>query len=180
MNLSITPSAVAVDTAANLLEFLELARDPAKLKAVISQIKSAQDAAKAEVDKVQSIRDDAAKMSADAEKMAAKATNAAADAAAQAQRAAAAIAEADAAREAMRDERNKFDNWMAGEREALAALRARADSDADANKRVAADLSKQLNALAAKEKSVEEAKAAADAARAEYEQKLASLKAMVS
>lgn len=179
MNINITPSAVAVDTAANLLTFIELARDPSKLKAVLDQIKEAQDAAAADVAKAQAIQAEAAEIAAAADKKAAQADSDLTAAQAESQRAAAALAEADAVRASIKTERNEFDGWMAQQREALAADRAKVASDADANKRTAADMFKLSQEIEAREAAAKAAQAAAEALREEYEQKMADLKAMV-
>jgi len=179
MNINITPSAVAVDTAANLLAFLELAKDPSKLKAVVDQIKEAQVAASAEVEKAVAIKAEADKVAEEAEKKAAQASNDLMSARSESARAASAVAEADAVRASAREDRNKFDDWMAVQREALAGDQAKVASDAASLKSRADELSRQAADLVAREQSIADAMAAAEGLRAEYEQKMADLKAMV-
>ena len=180
MNINITPSAVAVDTAANLLTFIELARDPSKLKAVIDQIKDAQDAAAAEVAaaaeakaEMQDAVEEMAQSKAQIEKDAAAVASANADIARR-------IEEANAIAESAKAERVKFDNWMAAEREALANAKASVEAAADQVARRAAALSKAESEIADRFAAADAAMAAANAKGEEFEAKLAGLKAMVS
>ena len=179
MNINITPSAVAVDTAANLLAFLEMAKDPGKLKAVLDQIKAAQNAAAAEADAVREAKESAAKTMAAAQAAAAQASQDLSRAREEAAKAAQAAADADNVREAARAERQRFDDWMAQQREALAADAARVAADADQNKRNSADVDARAEAARSAFESAERAQHAAEALRAEYERKLAALKSIV-
>lgn len=179
MNINITPSAVAVDTAANLLAFLELAKDPGKLKSVIDQIKGAQTAAADEVAAAAEAKAKAAAAAADLDKKqasidqeSAKLKSANADIARK-------IDEANAISESAKAERVKFDAWMAAEREALTNDKSSVASAADQNGKRADALAREEASLAKRVEQVDAALAAAEAKRAEYEAKLAGLKAMV-
>jgi len=179
MNIHITPSAVSVDTAANLLTFIELARDPSKLKAVVEQIKTAQEAASKEIEKAKIAQDAADKILAEAEKKEEKASQQLSAARTEAGKAAAAVAEAEAVRGQIAAERNKFDAWMATEREALANAKAVVNAAAEQNNKrdeafasAEADLAKRVAQAVATQ-------AAAEALQAEYKQKLSALKSVV-
>lgn len=179
MNINITPSAVAVDTAANLLAFLEMAREPDKLKAVLDQIKSAQTAAAAEAASAQELKADALKTS---KAVQAQADQAAQDAAAAREataRASQAMAEAQSMSDHMRQERQAFDGWMAAEREKLAADRAKVASDAAANAAYAHNLKEMLGSAEAKMAEAAAEMQAAEALREEYKQKISALKSMI-
>lgn len=178
--ISTNPSVADIDATMNLLSVLELAKDAAALKKAVSQIKQAQDDAAAE------------RKAADAEIAKAKA-NAAEVSVQQGlieqekarmkeelARMFKTSEELESARVAMRDERNRFDSWMAQQREALAAAQAKVDSDAAANVRRAEDLKAIERAAAAREQAASDALRSADAKRTEYEQKMAALKQMVS
>lgn len=179
MNINITPSAVAVDTAANLLAFLEMAKDPSKLKAVLDQIKTAQDAAAAKVQSAREANESAAKTVAAAQAAAAKASQDLSLAREETAKAAQAAADADAVRASVKAERQKFDDWMAGQREALDAAKARVAADAAANSSFAQELDSRERALAEKDEACSRVTAAAEALRAEYERKIAALKSMI-
>lgn len=179
MNINITPSAVAVDTAANLLAFLEMAREPAKLNAVLSQIKAAQDAAAAEAASAQELKDDAVKTANAAQALADKAAQDAASARDATARAAQAMAEAQSMSDHMRQERQAFDGWMAAEREKLAADRAKVASEAAGNAAYAHDLKEMLSSAEAKMADADKAMKAAEALREEYQQKISTLKSMI-
>lgn len=179
MNINITPSAVAVDTAANLLAFLEMAKDPSKLKAVLDQIKSAQDAAAAEAQAARDAKADAEGTLAAAQAEAARATADLARARDETAKATQAAAEADSVRAAVKAERQKFDDWMADQREALDAAKARVASDAAVNSSFAQELDSRERALAEKDEACSRVTAAAEALRAEYERKIAALKSMI-
>lgn len=179
MNINITPSAVAVDTAANLLSFLEMAKDPSKLKAVLDQIKGAQDAAAAEAQAARDAKADAEKTLAAAQDAAAKASQDLARAREEAARAAQAAADADSVRASVKAERQKFDDWMAGQREGLSADAARVAAEADLNRRRADELAQRAAQVDAAAAAAERAQAAADELRAEYERKVAALKSIV-
>lgn len=179
MNINITPSAVAVDTAANLLAFLEMAKDPSKLKAVLAQIKAAQAAAAAEADSARAARDEAAQTAAAAQDAAAKAAQDLSRAREEAAKAAQSTADADVVRAAVKSERQKFDDWMAQQREALSADSARVAADADLTQRRAAELDARALEVAEAASEAQRAQAAADALRADYERKVAALKSIV-
>jgi predicted nucleic acid-binding Zn-ribbon protein len=176
---TINPSVAEIDATINFLSILELAKDASKLKEALSTIKAEKDAAAAERKAAQLAKEDVAAGQAALEDMQAQLER---DRAKLKQDQAASFKtseELDAASVAMREERDRFDRWMAGEREALANLRARVDSDAAANKRRAEDLMALEAKAAVRERDADAAIAAADAKRAEYEAKIASLKAMV-
>ena len=179
MNINITPSAVAVDTAANLLAFLELAQEPAKLKKVIGQIKSAQDAAAAEAAGAAELKADALKTAKSAQALADQAAQDTATAREAGARAAQAISEAQAVSDSIKMERQAFDGWMAGEREKLAADRAKTASDAAANAAYAHDLKEMLGSAQAKMDEAAAEMQAAEALRDEYKQKISALKSMI-
>lgn len=179
MNINITPSAVAVDTAANLLAFLEMAKDPSKLNAVLSQIKTAQDAAAAEAQAAMAAKAEAEAAAREAEAQKAKAAGELSALREETSRAATASAEALAMRDSIKEERNRFDNWMAAEREALDAAKARVVADAAANSSFAQELDSRERALAEKDEACSRVTAAAEALRAEYQQKIAALKSMI-
>ena len=179
MNINITPSAVAVDTAANLLAFLEMAKDPSKLKAVLDQIKSAQDAAAAEAAAAREAKAEADATNAVAQLAAADANAALAKAREESARAAQASADADAVRAAAKAEREKFDNWMAKEREALANDKAKVESVAAANVKRAGELDQREAQADSELASARNLQAAAEKLRVEYEQKIAALKSMI-
>lgn len=179
MNINITPSAVAVDTAANLLAFLEMAKDPSKLKAVLDQIKTAQDAAAAEAEAAKAAKKEALDIMREANEKSAAADRAAVTAREDSSRAAAASADAAAMRDSMKEERNKFDNWMAAEREKLAADQAKVKSDAAQNASMAEALAGAEKDAIEYRAEADRAMAAAEALRAEYEQKIAALKSMI-
>lgn len=179
MNINITPSAVAVDTAANLLAFLEMAQNPGKLKAVLDQIKSAQAAAAAEAASAQELKDDALKTSKAVQAQADQAAQDTATAREAGARAAQAISEAQAVSDSIKLERQAFDGWMAGEREKLAADRAKTASDAAANAAYAHDLKELLSSAEAKMAEAAAEMRAAEALREEYKQKISALKSMI-
>lgn len=179
MNINITPSAVAVDTAANLLAFLEMAKDPSKLKAVLDQIKTAQDAAAAEVKAAEAVKAEASAAARQAEAQKAKASSELAALREESAKAAAASADALAVRDAIKEERKRFDDWMAGQREALDAAKARVAADAAANSLFAQELDSRERALEERDEACSRVTAAAEALRAEYQQKIAALKSMI-
>jgi hypothetical protein len=179
MNINITPSAVAVDTAANLLAFLEMAKDPSKLKAVLDQIKSAQDAAAAEAKAAMDAKAALQALNAAAQDEASKAAAALARVREESAKVAKAAAEADAMRSDALADRNKFDVWMAGQREALAAAQAKVESDAAGNKRRGEELDRRESQADGEMAKARNFQAAAEALRAEYEQKLSALKSLV-
>lgn len=179
MNINITPSAVAVDTAANLLAFLEMAKDPSKLKAVLDQIKAAQDAAAAEAQAAQLVKVEAEDAAREAEAQKDQASRELSALREESARAASATADAMAMRDSMKEERNKFDTWMAQQREALDAAKARVAADAAANSSFAKELDSRESELAEKDEACSRLTAAAEALRNEYQQKIAALKSMI-
>lgn len=177
---AITPSVAEIDATINVLSILELAKDASKLKDALGTIKAEKDAAAAERKAAQLAKEDIAAAQAALEDQQVQIDR---DRAKLKQDQAASLKtseELEQASVAMREERNRFDRWMAEEREALANLRARVESDAVANKRRAEDLMALEAKAATRERDADAAIAAADAKRAEFEAKLANLKAMVS
>ena len=178
--MNTTPSVAEIDATMNLLSVLEMAKDATKLKSALQDIKAAQDAAMAE------------RKAADAAIATAKAQEAALQVQAglveqskakvkeEAARAFKASEDIELIRAAVLEERNNFDRWMAAQREALAADQARVESDRVVNARRAEDLKAIEDAADRRVKEADSAIKAADAKRAEYEAKLASLKAMVN
>jgi chromosome segregation ATPase len=179
MNINITPSAVAVDTAANLLAFLEMAKDPSKLKAVLDQIKGAHAAAAAEADEARKAKADAEAANKAAQAAVADAQASLGKARDESAKAAAAMADAESMRESIKTERTKFDDWMAAQRESLSSAQAKVASDADLNAKHSADLDKRAAQVDAELAKAGTLQAAAEKLRAEYEQKIAALKSLV-
>ncbi len=174
-----TPSVAEIEATMNLLSVLEMAKDAAKLKAALQDIKAAQDAASAErkdadeaIGKLQVEKAELQTQAGLVEQSKAKAKEDAA-------RAFKASEDIEMIRAAMLEERNSFDRWMAVQREALAADQARVESDRVATARRAEDLQAIEDACARRVTEADAAIKAADAKRAEFEAKLANLKAMV-
>lgn len=169
-----------IDTALNVVSILEMVKDATKLKEALAKIKEAQDAGVAQQKKLDKTLADIAKgQKALAEQeaaLAAEREKLRSDAAALAKNTE--LLQADAA--AMREERNKFDSWMAVEREKLAAETAKVASDADQNVRRAEELKKEAAGIEKMRAKLDKAQEAVDAVRAEYEQKMVALKAMVA
>lgn len=177
--ISTTPTVAEIDAAIHVLSILEMAKDATELKKSLAKIKAAKDDAKA-------VNDAASQKLADVNAGRRQLENEQARIDAELAK----LREAnqlhirnteDLANEraAMREERDRFDRWMATERNTLAALRARADSDMVTNDRRAAELASEAAQLEKRSGDVVAAQRAADALRSEYEQKIASLKAMV-
>lgn len=178
--MNTTPSVAEIDATMNLLSVLELAKDATKLKSTLQEIKSAQDAASDERKAADEAIAQAKQQAAELERQAGLVEQDRAKVKEESTRAFKAAEEVELTREAMRDDRNKFDRWMADQREALAASLAKVESDRVANARRAEDLKAIEDAADRRVKEADAAIAAADARRAEYEAKIASLKAMVS
>lgn len=177
---TINPTVAEIDAAVNVLAILEMAKDAGKLKAALQEVKDAQAAAateRAEADKAlaslkaveASLERDRALLEQERAKLKEESA-----------RVFKASGDVELDRAAMREERNNFDRWMAGEREAIAAARAKADSDAVANQRRAEEIASVEESAAARVRDAEAAIRAADAKRAEYEAKIDSLKKMVN
>lgn len=178
--INTTPSVSEIDATMNLLSVLELAKDATKLKGALKEIKAAQDAASAERKAADDYIAQAKQQAADLDRQAGVVEQSRAKVKEESARAFKAAEEVELSREAMRDERNRFDRWMADERERLTARQAKVESDHVANARRAEDLKIIEDAADRRAKEADAAIKAADAKRAEYETKLASLKAMVS
>lgn len=177
--ISTTPTNAEVDAAISVLSVLEMAKDATKLKAALSGIKDAQDAAVAErkaADKsISQLKADANALlaqEAQIEQQRAKVKEESA-------KAFKAAEHIEAERAAMVEERNRFDHWMAQQREDLAAAQAKVESDRVANARRAEDLQLIEASCAAKAAEAEVAIRTANARCVEYEAKIANLKAMV-
>jgi exonuclease SbcC len=179
MNININPSAVAVDTAANLLEFLELAKDPSKLKAVVGQIKTAQDASAAEAAAAAKAISDLKAAESEISKQRAKLDQDSAAQRATLNDLTRKVDEANAISEAAKAERAQLDAWMAAQREALANDQAAVASAADQNDKRAEALARAEGDVSKRMDQVADLEAAALALKADYETKLAGLKAMV-
>ena len=179
MIANIKPLAAEIDAAVNVLSVLEMAKDASKIKATLQGVKEAQQEAareraaaeKAIVDlcKERAQLDDQRK---DLDAQAAKVREESARAFKNAE-------DVELSRVAMRNERDRFDKWMADQREALNAQIAKVQSDAVANERRHAELQEAKADAATRAAEAVAAIKAADARRAEYENKLSSLKAMV-
>jgi chromosome segregation ATPase len=174
------PSVAEIDATINLLSVLEMAKDATKLKDTLHSLKLRQD----EIEQAKQAHDKAAY---DAQQEAKKAEAVLAQVAVSQEKAnrdlsnvAKGFADLEAARESMREERNKFDRWMAGEREALARRQSEVDSKAVTTSRLAEDIARREDALKATEERLAAAIAAADARRKEFDDKLASLKQMIN
>jgi hypothetical protein len=179
MMMNTTPSVAEIDATMNLLSVLELAKDATKLKSALQDIKSAQDAAAAERKAADAAIATMRAQEADLQVQAGLVEQSKAKVKEESARAFKASEEIELARAGMVDERNTFDRWMAAQREALAADQARVESDRVAVARRAEDLQTIEDAAARKVDEAQAAEKAADAKRAEYEAKLAGLKAMV-
>jgi hypothetical protein len=180
MMMNTTPSVAEIDATMNLLSVLELAKDATKLKGALQEVKAAQDAAAAERNAADASIAQAKQQAAELERQASLVEQNRAKVKEESSRAFKASEEIELSREAMRDERNRFDRWMADQREALAADQARVESDRVANARRAEDLKAIEDAADRRVKEADSAIKTADAKRAEFEAKLASLKAMVN
>lgn len=178
--ISTKPTVAEIDAAMNLLSILEMAKDASALKATLAGIKD-QQAALAEQRELAAkdletlaggqlfLEEQQARLDADREKLRQENDKHIRN-----------TADLAADRAAMKEERNRFDAWMAKEREEFDRLKARVSSDAAANNTRAAQLEARNAELDKREADLASARAAADAKRVEYEQKLESLKAMVS
>ncbi len=175
-----TPSVAEIDATMNLLSVLELAKDATKLKGALQEVKAAQDAASAERKAADAAIAQAKKQAAELERQAGLVEQDRAKVKEEYAKAFKASEEIELSRNAMRDDRNKFDRWMADEREQLAASQAKVESDRVANARRAEDFKAVEDAANLRVKEADAAIKAADAKRAEFEAKLAGLKAMVS
>ncbi len=178
--MNTTPSVAEIEATMNLLSVLELAKDATKLKGALQEIKSAQDAASAERKAADEAIAQSKKQAADLEKQAGLVEQDRAKCKEESARVFKSAEEVELSREAMRDDRNKFDRWMAEQREALAADQAKVEADRVANARRAEDLKAIEDAAARRVSEADAAIRAADAKRAEFETKLANLKSMVS
>jgi chromosome segregation ATPase len=180
MMIDTTPSVAEIDATMNLLSVLELAKDATKLKGALQEVKAAQDAASAERKAADASIAQAKQQAAELERQAGLVEQDRAKVKEESTRVFKAAEEVDLTREAMRDDRNKFDRWMADQREGLAASQAKVESDRVANARRAEDLKAIEDSADRRVKEADAAIKAADAKRAEFEAKLAGLKAMVS
>ncbi len=177
--MNTTPSVAEIDATMNLLSVLELAKDATKLKGALQEVKAAQDAASAERKAADASIAQMRQQAAELERQAALIGQDRTKVKEESTRIFKASEEIELSRDAMRDERNRFDRWMADQREALAADQAKAESDRVANARRAEDLKAIEDAADRRAKEADAAIKAADAKRAEFEAKLANLKAMV-
>jgi chromosome segregation ATPase len=178
--INTNPSVAEIDATINLLSVLEMAKDASKLKDALQALKFE----KAEIEQAKQARDKAAHDAAQAAKAADEAASKAASAQAKVNQdmssVAKGFADLEAARVAMKDERDKFDRWMAAEREALSRKVAEVESKAVMQARAEEDMAKREAAYKDAKSMLTAAIAAADARRNEYESKLASLKQMVN
>lgn len=178
--ISTSPTVAEIDAATKLLSILEMAKDASKLKESLAKIKEAQDAAAAErvaaeqaaasmLAGQRSLEQQQAKNASDMEK----------------------LREANALhirntedlaneRAAMKDERNRFDTWMAEQREELDRMKSAVAAQASQVNAQAARIEQQANDLAKREAGVEVLESAAKAKIAEYDQKIDNLKQMIS
>ena len=177
--INTTPSAAEIDVAMNLLSVLELAKDATKLKGALQEVKAAQDAASAERKAADQAVTQAKQQAAALEKQAGLVEQDRTKVREESARIFKASEEIELSRDAMREERNRFDRWMAEQREALSADQAKVESDRVANARRAEDLKAVEDTADRHMKEADAAIQAADAKRAEFEAKLSNLKAMV-
>lgn len=177
--ITTTPAVAEVNATMNLLSVLELAKDATAMKAALSALKSEQDKMAETHNSILAAQEKQNALIAQAEK--AQDTAAAMQAKAEAENAKVMqnIAEVEADRAAMRDQRATFDTWMAAQREALDAQKAAVASQAAALNKFNDEMNDRQKSLANAWLAVEKAKADAEATRSEYEAKLASLKQLV-
>lgn len=178
--ISTTPTVAEIDATINLLSILELAKDASKLKEALGGIKSAHDAVKADMAALDKLKAEVIKTQAnvsvlqgrlDADREKLRVEN-------QAHIRNCEALEQD--RAAIKSEREKFDAWMAGEREKLAADLAKVASDRAAIENRAKELDAVRDNVAKQAMDAMRAQEAADAVRAEYETRMTALKAMVA
>jgi hypothetical protein len=179
MMMNTTPSVAEIDATMSLLSVLELAKDAAKLKKALQEIKAAQDAASAERNAADEAIAQTNRQAAELQVEFGLLEQGRVKVKEETARALKASEDIELSREAMRDDRNKFDRWMADQREALVAEQAKVESTRVANARRAEDLKAIEDAADRRVKEADAAIKAADAKRAEYEAKLSNLKAMV-
>jgi len=176
---TINPTVAEIDAAVNVLAILEMAKDAGKLKATLQEVKDAQDAAASERAAADKAAADLRGLQAEIERENALIAQERAKLKQETAQILKNNEQTELMRAAMRDERERFDRWMAAEREVLDAAKAKVDSDAVANARRAEDLQAIEAAAATRVADAEAAIKAADAKRAEFDAKLANLKAMV-
>jgi chromosome segregation ATPase len=177
-NVIASPS--ELESAVSLLSILEMAKDATKLKEALKKIKDAQAAAAEKAREAQAAQEESDRKIAALADRVAEVAERERKASAEALRVKsnAEFVEAEAA--AIKAERARFDAWMAAEREALAALQAKVQSDAFSNERRASELADLEEAARQRMKDADVAIRTADARAQEYEAKVASLRAMVS
>lgn len=177
--ITTTPAVAEVSAAMNLLSVLELAKDATAMKAALAVLKSEQDSMVELNNTIQANQDKYNALIAQAEKAQDAAAAAQAKAEAENAKVMQNIAEVEADRAAMRDQRVTFDTWMAAQREALDAQKAAVASQAAALNKFNDEMNDRQKSLADGWAAVDRAKADAEAMRSEYETKLASLKQLV-
>lgn len=176
---TINPTPAEIDSAVNLLSVLELAKDATKLKEALKKIKDEHDAVSAARAAAVQEASEAKQATAD---LAAKQSRLDSDRAKLKEGMAILFKnneELELARAAMRGERESFDNWMAAQREALAADRAKVESVAFENKRRAEEAALAMKDADTRMQHAQQLAAEAAAKLRDYESKLAQLKAMV-
>lgn len=174
------PSVAEVDATLSLLSVLELAKDASKLKTALLTLKAEQD----DLADAQKKHDNAVRRAQEATKRAEEAIGKSlaekAAASEELARVAAGFADLEAAREAMKAERDAFDRWMAGERDALSRRVAEVDSKAVQNEREGERLTRLEATLQGERQKLQSAMDAVAAKGDELDAKLNSLKAMVA
>jgi hypothetical protein len=177
--INVTPNAVEVNAAFNLLTIFEIIKDPASLKASLEQIKQAQDAAAAERQAAEVVKAQADKAMQEVDNARALLASQEAQTREQAARASRQVEESEAVSRAAKREREAFDAWMAQRREELDNQTAKVRSDAEQNARALKAFSAKEEELTQRAENLARLEQVAEAKRAEFEAKLASLKAMV-
>jgi chromosome segregation ATPase len=178
--ISTTPTVAEINAAIDFLTILEMAKDAKKLKDSLAQIQQAQSA----------LADEAAS----ANKAKAEAEAAVSKAQKKSDEIETKLAKLDEAnrlhirntedlaneRAAMRDERSRFDEWMAKEREELDRVKSVVSSQASQNNLRSSSLDARAAELDKRADNLARLEEAAQAMKAEYEQKVANLKQFIS
>jgi chromosome segregation ATPase len=178
--INTNPSVAEIDATFQLLSVLELAKDATKLKESLKSIKDAlyELHEKSEVYKeliqkndqsVKRINDATIRAEREQAKANADIANVAKG-----------FADLDDAKRIMKADRDKFDLWMAEQRESLARASADVNSKAAQVRNLEAEIEKREAGIASKEAKLDDAIKQAQAKQQDYEAKIASLKQVIS
>lgn len=178
--INTSPSVAALDAATDLLSILELAKDASALKATIADVRAEALAAAAQIEELAKAQSDLDAAWAKAEKAEAAAQVKIDKADADIANVAKGFADLEGARSAMKIDRSTQDQWAAQVREELANKQAKIASDQDQLDKRDLFLSDREAKLDAEFATAVNAQQAALAKGADYEAKMAALRAVTA